>query len=268
MRGTVLALMAAMSLLIAPMAIGGSAPAADVSLAASRQAAQPPIADPQALVQAYYQQLSASVSSGNFAGTVAFFTSDATIDSDLAAGGAAGSAGILQFFQSLPSMKGFTVDPSNIQQDDPYMDVDWRWRAAPGSMRGYLDGHDTFTIQNGLITALAQRVDMEGAAEAFMPPALGRVPTAAPVATRSVAIEDFAFVPQVIRVPVGATVTWTNQDSDTHAVTTVDKAIDAGVVEQNVSVTLMFSTAGTFQYYCTIHPGMRGTVIAGSASVP
>ncbi|HZU78253.1 MAG TPA: plastocyanin/azurin family copper-binding protein [Dehalococcoidia bacterium] len=249
------------ALVVVALALFSLGPGRATTLA--RPGDPPASQDPLTLVAAYYQQLAASANSGDFGPLLAYFAPDATIDSGLSAGGAAGSAQILQYFQSLPAMTGFTVETSNVQEDDPYVDVDWRWRAAPGSLRGYLDGHDSFTVQNGLITALEEDVDMEAAAEAFMPPAIGPVPSAAPVATTQVTIADFAYQPQVIQAPVGATVTWTNEDSDTHAVTTVDKTIDAGVIEQNVSISLTFTAPGTYQYYCTIHPGMRGTVIVG-----
>jgi len=223
----------------------------------------PPIADPQDLVSAYYVAFAAGVKSGDFTPLVAFFSPDAGIDSPLVAGGASGASGILRFFQKLPAMSGFTVEASNIVQDDPYMDADWRFRAAPGSMRGYLDGHDSFKIQDGLIVQLSQQVDSDAAAQAFMPPPLGRLPQATAVARTQVKIVNFRYSPQVITVPVGATVTWTNNDSDAHAVTTDDKSIDAGVVEENSSISLRFPIAGQFLYYCTVHPGMRGKVIVG-----
>src|SRR5205823_1679017 len=128
--------------------------------------------------------------SGDFTALLAFFAPDAAIDTPLSAGGATGSAEILRFLRSLPAMPGFSLEASNLQQDDPYVDVDWRWRAAPGYLRGYLDGHDSFSINNGLIAALAQDVDRQAAAEAFMPPPTGWEPAAAPVAATEVAIRD------------------------------------------------------------------------------
>ncbi len=231
--------------------------------AATADLPQPPIADPQQLVAAYYQALAAAVNSGNFDTLVAFFTADAGIDSDLVPGGASGTAEILAFFKKLPSMSGFTVEMSNLVEADPYVDVDWRFRAAPGSMRGYLDGHDGFTVRDGLISQLSQQVDREAAAEAFLPPPSAPAPRGTPVERTNVRIESFQFMPAVIKVPVGGRVTWTNADADSHTVTTDDKAIDSGVIEEDVSVTLSFPVAREYPYYCTIHPGMRGKVVVG-----
>lgn len=243
---------------------GTTSGAASTQVAAAQaDIPQPPIADPQQLVSAYYQTFAAAVNSNDFTSLVGFFTPDAGIDSPLVVGGASGTADILRFFRKLPKLTGLTVETSNIVEDDPYMDVDWRFRAAPGSMRGYLDGHDTFKIQDGLITQLTQQVDMDAAAQAFMPPPSGRMPQATPVAKSNVRIQNFKFGPQVITVPAGATITWTNTDSDAHTVTTDDKTIDSGVIEEDVSVSLTFPTAGEYLYYCTIHPGMRGKVIVG-----
>jgi plastocyanin len=243
------------------LGLGAARPAAFAVRA--QDAPQPPIADPMQLVGAYYQAFADAVNSGDFSTVVAFFSPDASIDSGLSPGSIAGTAQIQAFFQSLPPMLGFTVDPENVLEDDPYVDADWRFRAAPGSLRGYLDGHDTFTIAGGLITALTQEVDPQAAADAFLPSPLGPAASGQGKATTRVRIQDYKYGPQVIRVAVGATVTWTNNDSDDHTVTSDDKAIDSGVIEQGVSVTLTFPVAGEFPYYCTVHPGMRGKVIVG-----
>ena len=51
--------------------------------------------------------------------------------------------------------------------------------------------------------------------------------------------------------------------SNKYTVTTDDKTIDTGVIEEDVTVALTFSVAGSYDYYCTAHPGMRGKVIVG-----
>lgn len=257
-RLPVLALLAAICALV----LGAAAPAGATLRA--QDAPQPPIADPRQLVDAYYQAFAGAVNSGDFSGVVPFFSADASIDSGLAPGGIVGTAQIQAFFQSLPPMQGFSLDASNVLEDDPYVDADWRFRAAAGSLRGYLDGHDTFMIANGLISALTQQVDPRAAADAFMPPPLGPAATGQGKAATKVRIQDYKYGPQVIRVPVGASVSWTNDDSDDHTVTSDDKTMDSGVIEQGVSVTLTFPVAGEFPYYCTVHPGMRGKVIVGA----
>lgn len=228
----------------------------------AQQAPQRPIAGPQQLVAAYYQAFAAAVNSGDFSSMPAFFTPDAGIDSPLVAG-SSGAGGILAFYQKLPPLAGLTIETSNIDESDPYIDVDWRFRAAPGSLRGYLDGHDSFTIQNGLIAYLTETVDSDAAAQAFMPPPSAPAPSGEGELTTAVQIANFSYTPAVLRVPVGATVTWENDDADAHTVTTDDTSMDTGVLEQGVSATLTFTQAGDYAYYCTIHPGMRGRVVVG-----
>ena len=81
----------------------------------------------------------------------------------------------------------------------------------------------------------------------------------------TVAIEDFAFVPQTLTVPVGTTVTWTNNDSAAHTVTSADgmatdaattDLFDSGLMGDGDTFTYTFDTAGTFYYLCTPHRTM------------
>lgn len=76
----------------------------------------------------------------------------------------------------------------------------------------------------------------------------------------AVTIVKFSFDPETITVPVGSTVTWTNQDLDTpHAIKFADGM--SGTLNQGASYSKTFSTAGTYTYQCGVHPYMKGTVI-------
>jgi plastocyanin len=79
----------------------------------------------------------------------------------------------------------------------------------------------------------------------------------------AVTIEDFAFGPATLTVPRGATVTWTNQDDDPHSVVSADdpKRFKSKALDTGDSVSFTFDDAGTFKYFCSIHPRMQGTVI-------
>ncbi|WP_222853992.1 cupredoxin domain-containing protein [Fodinicola acaciae] len=94
-------------------------------------------------------------------------------------------------------------------------------------------------------------------------PAPSATQNAAPVATNTVSIKNFAFVPATITVKAGVTVTWTNADQDAHTVTSVPPAsqlrsptLNTGGVYRHA-----FTAPGTYQYLCTIHPFMTGTVV-------
>jgi len=69
-----------------------------------------------------------------------------------------------------------------------------------------------------------------------------------------------AYNPGNVTVPVGATVTWTNTDSVAHTSTADGGRWSSGTLGPGQQFSTTFSTAGTFAYHCTIHPGMVGTV--------
>jgi amicyanin len=81
------------------------------------------------------------------------------------------------------------------------------------------------------------------------------------VATQSVRIKNFAFSPAVITVKAGSTVVWTNSDGIQHDVTFNGGGIASSVLNHNDTFSHTFLTAGTYQYICSIHPFMHGTVI-------
>ncbi|MCU1400269.1 MAG: hypothetical protein JWN62_3378 [Acidimicrobiales bacterium] len=76
----------------------------------------------------------------------------------------------------------------------------------------------------------------------------------------AVAIAGFKFGPPEIDVKVGDTVTWTNNDKQAHTATS-SGAFDAGSIAPGGTGTATFSTAGTFEYICSFHPFMKGTVV-------
>jgi plastocyanin len=78
----------------------------------------------------------------------------------------------------------------------------------------------------------------------------------------SVTMEGIAFEPAEITVSAGDTVTWTNEDSVGHDVTGDDfKSGDPGGLGNGDTFEHTFEEAGTFDYVCTVHPGMEGTVV-------
>lgn len=79
--------------------------------------------------------------------------------------------------------------------------------------------------------------------------------------TVEVMIEDFKFAPQEIRISVGDTIKWTNLDSAPHTVTEDNDKFDSGIFNKGESFSMTFEEVGTFDYICTLHPYMKGTVI-------
>lgn len=75
----------------------------------------------------------------------------------------------------------------------------------------------------------------------------------------SVSIQNFSFNPASITVKAGDTVTWTNNDSTTHTVT--GSGFDSGPLASGATFSHKFDTAGSFDYHCSIHKTMTGTVV-------
>lgn len=84
--------------------------------------------------------------------------------------------------------------------------------------------------------------------------------TAAPA---EVKIDNFSFSPAVLNVPVGTTVTWTNRDDIPHTVVSSDdpKAFKSKVLDTDEKFTFTFSKAGSYPYFCSVHPKMVGKVV-------
>src|SRR5262249_12474672 len=69
-----------------------------------------------------------------------------------------------------------------------------------------------------------------------------------------------AYSPNPVNISVGGSVTSTNNDSTAHTATGNNGSFDSGTIAPGGKFTRTFSTAGTFDYKCTLHPGMVGTV--------
>ena len=83
-------------------------------------------------------------------------------------------------------------------------------------------------------------------------------PTAANAAVK---IDNFVFGPQTITVPVGTTVTWTNSDDIPHTAVSTDGVFKSKVMDTDEKFSYTFTNAGTYSYYCSIHPKMTGKVV-------
>jgi plastocyanin len=103
-----------------------------------------------------------------------------------------------------------------------------------------------------------------GSSPAGAPPAPATSASAAPepVAAR-VVIDNFAYSPRELTVAAGTRVTWVNQDDVPHTVTstTRPRALDSGALDTDDRFTFVFTTPGTYEYFCAVHPHMTGKVI-------
>jgi len=82
-------------------------------------------------------------------------------------------------------------------------------------------------------------------------------------ASAEVKIDNFSFGPATITVAVGTTVTWTNRDDIPHTVVSADdpRAFKSKVMDTDEKFSFTFTKAGTFPYFCSVHPKMTGTVV-------
>ncbi|HUD67620.1 MAG TPA: cupredoxin family copper-binding protein [Candidatus Sulfotelmatobacter sp.] len=80
-------------------------------------------------------------------------------------------------------------------------------------------------------------------------------------ANAEVKIDNFSFGPQTLTVPVGATVTWTNRDDIPHTVVSTDGVFKSKVRDTDEKFSHKFDQAGTYPYYCSIHPKMTGKIV-------
>jgi plastocyanin len=77
----------------------------------------------------------------------------------------------------------------------------------------------------------------------------------------AVDIKDFTYSPAALTVAVGTTVTWVNHDEESHTVTSATSAFTSAGLSHDETFTRTFERAGTYVYFCALHPHMRATVL-------
>ena len=88
--------------------------------------------------------------------------------------------------------------------------------------------------------------------------------TAAPEAStpsHTVYIQNFHFNPQSVTISIGDKVIWTNFDGAQHQVVSDTGVFDSGLMPQGQTFEYVFSAAGTYNYHCSVHPSMTGTIV-------
>lgn len=90
-----------------------------------------------------------------------------------------------------------------------------------------------------------------------------RVPGAdQPPSATEVSIDNFSFAPQTITVPVGSEITWTNRDDIPHTVVSDDQTtFKSKPLDTDDKFSFRFTKAGTYSYFCSIHPKMTAKVV-------
>jgi plastocyanin len=101
---------------------------------------------------------------------------------------------------------------------------------------------------------------------------------------RAMTIKGFQFTPATLEIATGTTVTWTNEDTVPHTVTTGtapptfpplpsgasptpfpslssgDGKVNSGRIEPAAAFSFTFNETGTFNYFCAVHPAMKATL--------
>jgi plastocyanin len=84
----------------------------------------------------------------------------------------------------------------------------------------------------------------------------------AQTAAAAVSIDNFTFTPQALTVKTGTTVTWTNKDDIPHGIAAPGNVFKrSNAMDTDDTYSFTFTTPGTYQYFCYIHPHMTGTIV-------
>ena len=76
-----------------------------------------------------------------------------------------------------------------------------------------------------------------------------------------VEIDNFTFTPPTLTVKTGTTVTWLNADDTPHTVAASSKLFKSKALDTDGSFSFTFTTPGMYEYFCSLHPHMTGTVV-------
>ena len=83
----------------------------------------------------------------------------------------------------------------------------------------------------------------------------------------AVSIDNFTFNPPRLTVKAGTTITWTNRDDIPHGIAASNNAFARSkALDTDDAFSFTFTTPGTYQYFCYIHPHMVGTIVVEAAT--
>ena|SRR5262250_274374 len=108
-----------------------------------------------------------------------------------------------------------------------------------------------------------------GSLAVLLPFALSAVLLFHPLAARSegssspnqVQIDNFSFGPATLTVPAKSTVTWVNKDDVPHVIASNDGLFKSKALDTDDKYSYTFTKAGTYTYYCSVHPKMVGKIV-------
>jgi amicyanin len=86
-----------------------------------------------------------------------------------------------------------------------------------------------------------------------------------PDSAQIIKIDNFSFTPAELHITAGATVKWTNRDDIPHNIVSSEQKFKSKPLDTDDSFSFTFSTPGTYQYFCGLHPKMVGKIIVEAA---
>jgi plastocyanin len=95
----------------------------------------------------------------------------------------------------------------------------------------------------------------------------GSATRASASASRSVSVGDYFYAPARLEVEVGEKIVWTNNGKVPEGHTVTGDGFDSGVFKEDETYALTLNSPGTYDYICTLHPNMKGSIeVAGRSS--
>jgi plastocyanin len=76
-----------------------------------------------------------------------------------------------------------------------------------------------------------------------------------------ITIDNFSFKAATVTVPAGTTVVWENGDDIAHNVVALDGTFRSQALDTEDKFSFTFATAGTYEYFCSLHPRMKGEIV-------
>jgi plastocyanin len=85
-------------------------------------------------------------------------------------------------------------------------------------------------------------------------------------AETEVTIDNFTFAPERVSVKAGTIVTWINRDDIPHTVTSATRVFKSKALDTDDKFSFTFTTPGTYEYFCSLHPHMKATIVVEAAT--
>ena len=114
-----------------------------------------------------------------------------------------------------------------------------------------------------MITSFTRRTLIALSSAAMLATAGGAVAQQVATGAAEIDIKNFAFEPQTLTVAAGTAVTWVNQDEEPHNIVDLAKphVFRSPGIDGGEKYTFVFDKPGTYEYVCSVHPHMHGTIV-------